>query len=118
MTMPAGPTPDRTAKRALGSTGLAATPLCLGCAPLGDMPEAFGYGVPEEQGLATLRAAFTGPITYVDTAALYGDGESERRIGLVLKELGGLPDGWVLQTKAGRDPPTGDFGGETIKRRF
>ena len=74
-------------------TGLAVTPLCVGCAPLGDMPETFAYSVAEEHALATLRAAFAGPITFIDTAASYGDGESERRIGLVLRELGGLPPG-------------------------
>lgn len=118
MTDPSAQTPDPTTKRPLGATGLMATPLSVGCAPLGSMPEAFAYAVPEERALATLRAAFTGGINHVDTAALYGEGESERRVGLVLRELGGLPDGWVLQTKAGRDPTTGDFSGETIKRRF
>jgi len=58
------------------------------------------------------------PLPYIDTAALYGDGESERRVGLVLRELGGLPEGAILQTKQGRDPRTNDFGGETVKRRF
>lgn len=111
-------TPDPTTRRPLGGTGLTATPLSVGCAPLGSMPEAFAYAVPEERALETLRAAFTGGINHVDTAALYGDGESERRVGLVLRELGGLPEGWVLQTKAGRDPTTGDFRGETVKRRL
>ena len=41
------------------------TPLGLGCAALGDIPE-----------------TFASPIAFVDTAAAYGDGESERRIGL------------------------------------
>ena len=109
---------DALAWRPFGQTGLTVPPIGVGCAPLGDMPETFGYGVPEEQALATLRAAFASPIPYIDTAALYGDGESERRIGLVLRELGGLPAGAVLQTKAGRDPKTGDFSGETVKRRF
>lgn len=103
-------------KRALGSTGLEVTPLCIGCAALGNMPETFAYGVPEEQALETLRAAFRSPINFIDTAASYGDGESERRIGLVLKELGGVPDGYVLSTKADRDLATGDFSGDQIKR--
>jgi D-threo-aldose 1-dehydrogenase len=102
--------------RRLGQTGLLVTPVCIGCAPLGDMPATFAYGVPEEQALATLRAAFGSPITFADTAALYGDGESERRIGIVLRELGGLPAGYVLATKADRDAKTGDFSGEQIKR--
>lgn len=103
-------------KRQLGKTGLEVTPLCFGCAALGNMPETFAYGVPEEQALETLRAAFRSPVNFIDTAASYGDGESERRIGLVLKELGGLPEGFVLSTKADRDLSTGDFSGDQIKR--
>ena len=102
--------------RPLGPTGLFVTPLCVGCAPLGDMPETFAYGVSEEQALTTVRAMFAGPINYGDTAASYGDGESERRIGLVLRELGGLPSGFVLGTKADRDAHTGDFGGPQMRR--
>jgi len=113
--------PEQTAellRNRFGQSDLHVPPIAVGCAPLGDMPEAFGYGVPEEDALATIRAALDSPIPYLDTAALYGDGESERRIGLVLRERGGLPPNAVLQTKAGRDPETGDFSGETIKRRF
>jgi D-threo-aldose 1-dehydrogenase len=102
--------------RPFGQTDLRVTPLCVGCAPLGDMPETFAYSVTEDAALATLRAAFAGPINFADTAASYGDGESERRIGLALRELGGLPDGYVLGTKADRDLNTGDFSGEQIKR--
>jgi D-threo-aldose 1-dehydrogenase len=103
-------------RRPLGPTGLEVAPLCIGCAPLGDMPETFSYSVPEERAVETLRAAFASSINFLDTAASYGDGESERRIGLVLKELGGLPDGVVLATKADRDLHTGDFSGEQMKR--
>jgi D-threo-aldose 1-dehydrogenase len=102
--------------RPLGSTGLQVTPLCVGCAPLGDMPETFAYSVTEDQALATVRAMFAGPIAYGDTAASYGDGESERRIGLVIRELGGVPPGFVLGTKADRDLKTGDFSGEQMRR--
>ncbi len=102
--------------RALGTTGLMVPPLCVGCAPLGSMPATFGYAVGEEQALATLRAVFDGPIAFVDTAASYGDGESERRVGLALRARGGLPTGFVLATKADRDLATGDFGGDQIRR--
>ncbi|PWW03169.1 D-threo-aldose 1-dehydrogenase [Paenibacillus cellulosilyticus] len=103
-------------KRPLGSTGLLVTPLCIGAAPLGDMPETFQYGVPEEQALTTLRTAFESSINFLDTAAAYGNGESERRIGKAIQANGGLPAGYVLATKADRDLTTGDFSGEQIKR--
>ena len=104
------------AQRTLGSTGLEVTSLCIGCAPLGNMPETFAYAVAEEQALATIRAIFAGPINFVDTAASYGDGESERRIGIVLRELGGLPPGFVLATKADRNLQTGEFTGDQMRR--
>src|SRR2546429_2484963 len=106
------------AQRPLGSTGLQVTPICIGTAPLGSMPETFEYEVPEERALATIRAFFagthnnkSGSYNFLDTAASYGDGESERRIGIVLRELGGLPSGFVLATKADRDLQTGVFTG-------
>ncbi|HLA06040.1 MAG TPA: aldo/keto reductase [Anaerolineales bacterium] len=102
--------------RKFGQTNLSVTPLCVGCSGLSSMPDVFGYEVSEEQALATLRAAFQSPIKYLDTAAGYGDGESERRIGIVLRELGGLPDGYVLATKVDCDAVTGDFSGEQTRR--
>src|SRR6202790_1769139 len=104
------------ALRQLGSTGLQVTPICIGSAPLGSMPQEFTYAVPEERALATVRAFFAGPLNFLDTAASYGDGESERRIGIVLRELGGLPPGFVLATKADRDMQTGVFTGEQMRR--
>src|SRR6266446_1863859 len=111
-TGPSGP----LAQRRLGSTGLLVTPICIGTAPLGSMPETFAYEVPEERALATIRAFFAGSVNFLDTAASYGDGESERRIGIVLHELGGLPPGFVLATKADRDLQTGVFTGAQMRR--
>ncbi len=90
----------------------------MGCAPLGDMQDTFLYSVPEDEAVATVKAALASPFAYIDTAALYGDGVSERRVGQAIKELGGLPEGAVLQTKAGRNPVDNDYSGETVKRRF
>jgi D-threo-aldose 1-dehydrogenase len=104
------------APRVLGKTGLEVSSLCIGCAPLGNMPETFTYEVGEERALATVRAIFAGPLNFLDTAASYGDGESERRIGLVLREIGGLPSGFVLASKADRDLHTGEFSGEQMRR--
>src|SRR5690606_14464315 len=103
-------------KAPLGKTGLEAPPLCVGCAALGNMPEVFGFEVSEEQALETLRAVFAGPIPFADTAAAYGDGKSERRIGIALNEIGGLPPGSLLSTKADRDMRTGDFSSDQMKR--
>jgi D-threo-aldose 1-dehydrogenase len=108
--------PATLTPRSLGQTGLQVSPLALGCAPLGNIPTAFPYEVPEERALDVIRATFQSPITFLDTGASYGDGESERRIGRVLRELGGVPDGYVVATKADRDMQTGDFSGDQIER--
>src|SRR5260370_33163093 len=102
--------------RPLGSTGLQVTPMCIGTAPVGSMPENFAYEVPEARALASIRAFFASPFNFLDTAASYGDGESERRIGIVLRELGGITPGFVLATKADRDLQTGVFTGEQMRR--
>jgi D-threo-aldose 1-dehydrogenase len=108
--------PDPSSRRPLGRTGLSVSPICVGCAPLGDMPETFEYSVSEQRAFETLRAVFESPLNFLDTAASYGNGESERRIGDVLRESGGLPAGYVLATKADRDPSAGDFSGEQMRR--
>jgi D-threo-aldose 1-dehydrogenase len=102
--------------RPLGTTGLLVPALCIGCAPLGDMVETFTYSVDEDQALATIRAALDSPLSFLDTAASYGDGESERRIGLVVRERGGIPPGAVIATKADRDLQTGEFTGDQMRR--
>src|ERR671921_1110316 len=107
---------DPSSRRPLGSTGFSVSPVCVGAAPLGDMPATFEYSVSEQRAFDTLRAVFESPLNFLDTAASYGDGESERRIGELLEELGGLPDGIVLATKADRDLKTGDFSGEQMRR--
>lgn len=109
---------DLLNRRKFGNTSLEVPPVAMGCAPLGDMQDTFLYSVPEDEAIATVKAALASPFDYIDTAALYGDGVSERRVGQALKELGGLPDDAVLQTKAGRNPVDNDYSGETVKRRF
>src|SRR5919107_2994215 len=107
---------DPSSRRPLGPTGLSVSPICVGCAPLGNMPETFEYSVSKQRAFDTLRTVFESPLNFLDTAAAYGDGESERRIGEVLGEIGGLPEGCVLATKADRDLTTGDFSGEQMRR--
>ena len=103
-------------RRPFGKTALQVTPICFGTAALGNMPDDYALRVPEDQALATLEAALNSPVNFLDTAASYGDGESERRIGLVLQRPGGLPNTLVLATKADRNLQTGDFSGDQIKR--
>nr|WP_276611901.1 aldo/keto reductase [Kineococcus vitellinus] len=83
----------------------------VGTAELGDMANVYAP-VPEEQALATARRAFAGPLTFVDTSNGYGS--SERRLGTVLREIGGVPEGVLLATKV--DPADGGpFDGPRVR---
>ncbi|MGI5148211.1 aldo/keto reductase [Plantactinospora sp. CA-294935] len=108
--------PDDFPRRPLGRTGLRVTPVCIGGGPLGSMPGLFGYDVSAERGTETALAALTGPFNFLDTAAGYSDGESERRVGAALRRIGGVPEGFVLATKVDRDFTTGDFSGDQTRR--
>ncbi len=57
--------------------------------------------VPDETGLATLRAAYELGTTFFDTADVYGDGRSETLIGKFLRETKAR-DRLFLATKLGR----------------
>lgn len=110
-------TTDLLARRALGPVAPDVAAISIGCAPLGNMPDTFAYSVSEESAVATVLAALNSPFNYIDTAASYGDGESERRVGRALRDLGGLPEGAFLQTKEGRNA-AGTYTGDEIRRRF
>jgi D-threo-aldose 1-dehydrogenase len=103
-------------RRRFGHSDLEVTGLCIGGTPRVDLQTSGDYPAPEDRHVETFRAVFNSPINFLDTAAAYGDGESERRIGIVLRELGGLPDGFVLATKADRDLQSGDFSGDQTRR--
>jgi D-threo-aldose 1-dehydrogenase len=105
-----------TASRSLGTTGLRITAVALGCAALGDMPAEFGDRVTRDRALATIRAALDGGLRLIDTAAIYGEGRSEERLGAVLRARGGVPPGVTVSTKADRDPRSGDFSGAQMRR--
>ncbi|MDJ0631282.1 MAG: aldo/keto reductase [Rhodobacter sp.] len=96
-------------KRRIGKTPLEVTPLCFGTSALGDMPDTYGYAVDEDRAYATIRAIFDSEVNFLDTSRNYGFGRSEERIGAVIRERGGLPDGFVLSTKLDRDMDTGRF---------
>ena len=103
-------------RRRLGRTGLSCTSITAGCASIGSMPHTYAHAVEEDLALATLRAIFTGPLGIIDTARMYGLGESELRIGAVIAEIGGLPAGRILQTKADWDEVRHRFDGGAVRR--
>src|SRR5436309_10492862 len=70
-------------RRTLGRTGLKVSVLGFGCGAVGGL---MVRGNPADQERAVARAIQLG-INYFDTAAMYGNGESERNLGRVMRSL-------------------------------
>ena len=70
-------------RRILGKTGVEVAVLGFGCGAVGGL---MVRGTAADQERAVARALALG-INYFDTAPVYGDGESEKNLGRVLKAL-------------------------------
>ena len=88
--------------RDFGRTGLKVSALGFGCGAVGGI---MVRGAPADQERLVARAIAVG-VNYFDTAALYGDGESEKNLGRVLRKL--KPADAIVGTKV-RVPPS-EFG--------
>src|SRR5262245_54483512 len=88
----------RMQARSLGKTGLTVSTLGFGCGNVGGL---IIRGTPAERERAVARAMELG-INYFDTAPSYGDGESEKNLGQVLKTLKARVQ---VGTKFRLDPP-------------
>ncbi len=82
-------------KRTLGKSGLEVSALGFGC-----MGISFGYGpaTSREDGIAIIRAAVDGGVTFFDTAEAYGPFTNEEVVG---EALGPVRDQVVIATKFG-----------------
>lgn len=86
--------------RVLGRTGRDVSVVGLGCWQLGaDWGE-----VADDQAMAILEAAVDSGVTFLDTADVYGDGRSERFVGMLLAHRG-PGAGLTVATKMGRRVP-------------
>src|SRR5262245_33373363 len=82
--------------RPLGSTGIFASPVALGCWPIAGMTS---LDVNDADSLGTIREALDCGVNFLDTAYCYGArGESERLIG---RAIAGRRDQVVIATKGG-----------------
>ena len=88
--------------REFGRTGMQLSVLGFGCGAVGGL---MVRGDPADQERTVARALASG-VNYFDTAVQYGDGESEKNLGRVLRKL--KPANAIVGTKV-RLPP-GDFG--------
>ncbi|WP_054027451.1 aldo/keto reductase [Bacillus sp. FJAT-28004] len=86
-----------------GNMGLKVSKLGLGGAPLGGV-----YGQTDEAEVERLiHEALDSEVNLIDTAPIYGDGESERRIGKAL--IGGRRNQVILASKAVRSDRQYDY---------
>jgi D-threo-aldose 1-dehydrogenase len=86
----------------IGRTGLHVTRLGLGGVALSGVPPATDPHLPspESEAVSLIRRSLGLGLNYLDTAPMYGVGNSERRYGQALQ---GIPrDRYVLSTKVGR----------------
>jgi aryl-alcohol dehydrogenase-like predicted oxidoreductase len=72
----------------LGRSGLLITRLGFGSWAVGGGGWAFGWGPQDDTAsLATMRRALERGVNWIDTAAVYGLGHSEKIVGLLLREV-------------------------------
>ena len=103
-------------KKEIRNSGVHIPDICFGTSALGNMPDTYSYEVDEARAVDTVKAILTSDSPFIDTGRNYGMGRSEERIGLALKELGGLPDGAVISTKLDRDMDSGLFDASVARR--
>src|SRR5262245_37494816 len=91
-----------TDKVAIGRTALRVSRLGLGGVALSGAPPATDphQTTPEAEAVAIIQHSLALGLNYLDTAPLYGLGQSERRYGQALH--GRARDSYVLSTKVGR----------------
>lgn len=87
-------------------TGVQIPALCFGTSALGDMPDTYTYAVDEKRAVDTVLAILQSDYPFIDCSRNYGMGRSESRIGLAVRELGGLPDNALISTKLDRNMDT------------
>jgi aryl-alcohol dehydrogenase-like predicted oxidoreductase len=88
--------------RPLGKTGYRVSAIEFGAWAIGG---SMWGGRDDDNAVAALEAALDFGINFIDTAAVYGDGHSERLVGRVLKERGGVNGRGMRCVIATKIPP-------------
>ena len=83
--------------RELGRTGIKISQLGFGAMRLPMAGEGEAYHVNRELAVPMMHRAFEGGVNYIDTATMYGSGDSQRAVGDALK--GGWREKVILSTK-------------------
>ena len=83
----------------LGNSELELTVVGLGCWAMGSGGWEFGWGPQDDaDSIKTIIKAVEMGVNWIDTAAVYGLGHSEKVVGMAIKELGEKP---IVATKCG-----------------
>ena len=107
-----------TDKVEIGRTGLYVTRLGLGGVALSGAPPSTDphQTASEAEAIALIHRSLALGLNYLDTAPLYGVGDSERRYGQALR--GRARDSYVLSTKVGRVLRPGEPGSTQMTWAF
>ncbi|UQN28781.1 aldo/keto reductase [Brachybacterium kimchii] len=76
------------------------------------MPAVLGYEVPSDRAVDLVERVLTSPVGVIDTSNGYNDGESERRIGRALANIGPA-SGTLVVTKV--DAERRDYSGDRVR---
>jgi len=92
--------------RPLGSSDIRVSVFTLGCSGIGGLNwlKGVSHGWPpidEEEVVQGVKAAVDAGVNHFDTADLYGNGESERRLGRAFRKIGLRLDDYVIASKTG-----------------
>ncbi|KAF9022697.1 Aldo/keto reductase [Hymenopellis radicata] len=82
----------------LGSSGLRVSKIILGCMSYGN-PDWYSWVLPEQEGIAHIKAAYDAGINTFDTANAYSHGESEIILGKAIKQHNFVREKIVVMTK-------------------
>lgn len=107
---------DLLPSRELGRTGVRVSTVSIGTAFIGSDRDRGSSA--SDAALAAATAVLSGPFRVVDTANTYGYGNSEIALGQAIRAMGGVPEGTVVVTKAGRNRDTGEYGRDRVLRSF
>lgn len=86
--------------------GVETTSITLGVSRLGERPG----------GSELADALLASPLGNIDTSNMYAEGRSEQLLGGAIARAGGLPESKLIYSKADREPSTGIFDGNRVRR--
>lgn len=102
-----------------GTAGWPSAPVTIGTSGLGQLDADGDPALPPTRAEVELAVGMlTSPHGLIDTSNMYARGRSEAVLGAAIAELGGVPEGTLVLSKADRDLETGAFDRDRVWRSF